>query len=839
VSFAELLKQLRTSAGMTQEGLAEAAGLSYRSISDLERGINLTARRETARLLADALGLEGPDRAFFEAVARGRGSVMHDSLGERILAPDATGVAIATRTLPRDISTFTGRERELAQLTNVLEGSAGPEGVVVAIHAIDGMAGIGKTTFAVRVAHELASRFPDGQIFLRLHGHTPGQHPVSASDALGTLLLTVGVPAPHIPPDMEARASLWRDRMSTKKALLVLDDATGTEHVRPLLPSGSGTLVLITSRRRLTGLPEALPLTLDTLEPGKAAELFARLVARADVRTSDSGVINLVRLCGYLPLAISLMAGQLKHHGTWTSADLAIDLASTRDRLGAIHAEEHSVTAAFDLSYADLNIDQQQLFRRLGLQPGADVDGYAAAALAGTSLVATAMQLEGLYSHHLIDEPVRGRFRFHDLIREHARSLGLTDDRAELNSSIDRLLSYYTHSVRAADRHLARRTPVRFPTIVYNEPNHAPALATRQDAVGWMDAERLNLHAAVDFAAHNDKLQFSIAIPAAMQGFLRTYGHWSQAVALHQRALDSAHRNSDQLGEAAALTNMGDVRYLMGDYPAATANLTRAAELFHGLDDQLGEANSISTLGLVQRATGDHLGAVRNQGRALKLYRAVGDLRGEAVALGDLGFAQYLIGDYPSAKASLTRALQLYSDLGDQNGQATALHFLGTVQSVTEDYSESIASLTRSLALYRGTGTPWGEANALAALGDVQRLTGESSAANANLAQALQLYRELGHRSGESETQNSIGELLQSSSDYENARSHHEQALDIARRIAAPLEEARALEGIGVCHIRCGQTGEGITLLRQALGIYEHVSSPRSHRVEKVLHELG
>ena len=618
MTLAELLRQLRTSAGLTQESLAEAAGLSYRSISDLERGINLTARRETTRLLADALGLEGSDRARFEAVARGRSPVSHTLSKEHGPGPDAPGVALATRTLPRDIPSFTGREHELARLMKALEGLSGPPGAVVAIHAIDGMAGIGKTTFAVRAAHQLASRFPDGQIFLRLHGHTPGQRPVSPSDALATLLLAVGVPAQHIPADMEARASLWRDRMSGKKALLVLDDATGSEHVRPLLPSGAGTLVLITSRRRLAALPEAFPLTLDTLEPEEAAQLLAGLVGRPDVRPSDSVVTELGRLCGYLPLALSLVAGQLKHHSTWSATDLAADLAAAHDRLAAMHAEEHSVAAAFNLSYDDLNVSQQRFFRRLGLQPGADIDTYAAAALAGTALAATAELLKELYAHHLLDEPSRGRYRFHDLIREHARSLGLADDAAERNSAIDRLLSYYAHTASAADRHLARRTPVRFSALAQGQPLYVPALSARQKAVRWMDAERLNLHAAVDAAAYDDRPQYAVAIPAVMHGFLRTYGHWTEALTLHQTALETARRSNDRLGEAAALTHIADVRYLTGDYAAATASLTKAAELFRGLGDRLGEANSISILGLVQRATGDHLGAVKSQSRALE-----------------------------------------------------------------------------------------------------------------------------------------------------------------------------------------------------------------------------
>ena len=226
VTFAALLRKLRTGARLTQEELAEAAALSPRSVSDLERGIAATPRRETIRLLADALRLADPARAEFEAVARGR----------PVPAVPVAGGAAALRTLPRDIASFTGRQQELQELAEAAAGAGG----VVGIHAIGGMAGVGKTAFAVHAAHRLADRFPGGQIFLPLHGHTPGQQPVEPSDALASLLLTAGVPAAQIPPGLEARVALWRDRLAERQLLLVLDDAASSDQVRPLLPGQAG-----------------------------------------------------------------------------------------------------------------------------------------------------------------------------------------------------------------------------------------------------------------------------------------------------------------------------------------------------------------------------------------------------------------------------------------------------------------------------------------------------------------------------------------------------------------------------------------------------------------------
>jgi hypothetical protein len=286
------------------------------------------------------------------------------------------------------------------------------------------MAGIGKTTLAVHAAHRLADRFPDGQLFLPLHAHTPGQRPVDPADALASLLLAAGVGAHAIPAGLEARAARWRDYLAGKKVLLVLDAAAGHEQVRPLLPGTAGSLVLITSRRRLAALEDAAVISLDTLTPGEAEELLARLAGRPGLDAGDAGVGEITRLCGYLPLAIGMLGRQLHHHPAWTTAGLAADLATAQDRLAVMRAEDLSVAAAFDLSYQDLTSDQQRLFRRLGLHPGLDIDANAAAALDGTTLEAARRSLEGLYDQHLITEPAPGRYRLHDLLRGHAQTLG-------------------------------------------------------------------------------------------------------------------------------------------------------------------------------------------------------------------------------------------------------------------------------------------------------------------------------------------------------------------------------------------------------------------------------
>jgi hypothetical protein len=339
--------------------------------------------------------------------------------------------AVALRSLPRDTAAFTGRTRELDGLVAAVYGTAQSLGVV-GIHAVDGMAGIGKTAFAVHAAHRLAVRFPDGQIFVHLHAHSAGQRPVDPADALAALLLAAGVAPQRIPPDLEARSAAWRGHLAGKKVLLVLDDAASTDQVRPLLPGSAGCLVLVTSRRKLTALEEAVPIGLGTLPPGEAAVLFVRLAGRPGLQPGQRGVAEVAQLCGYLPLAIRLAGAGLRHHPAWTVSDLAAELATARDRLAALQAEDISVAAAFDLSYQDLTAVQQRLFRRLGLHPGSDIDAYAAAALDGTDLHITRRRLGELYEHNLIGEPAHGRYRLHDLLREHAWALAAGETRRRI-----------------------------------------------------------------------------------------------------------------------------------------------------------------------------------------------------------------------------------------------------------------------------------------------------------------------------------------------------------------------------------------------------------------------
>jgi tetratricopeptide (TPR) repeat protein/transcriptional regulator with XRE-family HTH domain len=877
LGFGGLLRQLRDKAGLTQDELAEAARVSQRAISDLERGINATARKDTAVLLAGALGLDGPARELFIAAARGRApadKAREAGTGEAGTGKAGTGsAAAASRTLPRDITAFTGRQDELSRLmARWAEAAAG--GTVVSVHAIGGMAGIGKTTFAVHAAHRLADSFPDGQFFLPLHAHTPGQRPIDPADALASLLLTAGVPAHQIPPGLDARSARWRDHAADKKVLLVLDDAAGHRQVRPLLPGTPGSLVLITSRRRLTALEDSAVVSLDTLAPAEAADLLARLASRADVTAHDPGVAQLAALCGYLPLAIGMTGRQLAHHPAWTAPGLAVELAAAKDRLELMAAEDLSVAAAFGLSYQDLDADQQRLFRRLGLHPGPDIDAYAAAALDGSGVAAARRRLDALYDQHLITEPAPGRYRFHDLIREHARTLAAADDAADSDVAAGRLLNYYLHSARAASVHFPSWTNVEGPAPPGREPGSAPPVSTLAQAAGWLEAERANLHAAASYAAATRSV-YTVLIPAAMDGFLQTRGYWDQGLALHQAALAAARQAGDRVGQAlalmllspmqtmtedtpaavasatralqlyrdlgdrtgqaAALHMLGFLHTVTDDYPAAAAELRQALELFRGLGHRRGQGDALHYLGAVHRYTGNYPAAADCQRQALELFCDTGYRTGQANALMHLGAVQQLAGDYPTAATNLLQALALCSDLGDRHLQAQVLFELAAVQRLTGDYPAATASSRQALSLYRQFSEGFSDmAYVLNELGLVQQLTGDYLAAAASHQQALALCQDI-NRTAQAETLNCLGELSSRTADGRQARDDHAQALAIARDLGVPAEEARALEGIGRSHLRDGNPTQAAAPLRDALAIYQRIGGPAARRVEETL----
>lgn len=782
----------------------------------------------------------------------------------------ATARPVAVSTLRRDLATFIGRDRELERIVH-----AAGAGRTVSIHTIDGMAGVGKTALATRAAHELTPRFPDGQYFVELHSYTPGQRPADPADVLAGLLTGLGIDPRHLPDTLAGRRDLWRDRLARKRVLLVLDDARDHTQIEPLLPTGAGCVTLVTSRRRLVALDGALPVALDILDPAAAVDLFTALSHRSPA-ADRATVEQVVAHCGFLPLAIVLLAGRLAHHPSWTVADLADQFTSATDRLAELDAGHRAVRGAFDLSYHDLTPPQQRVFRRLGLHPGPDTDAYAAAALADLPVDIARREVEALYTDHLLEETRPGRYRLPDLLRDYARTLAADDPAADRDAAVDRLLDYYQHAAGSADRHIARRTRPTTTSSTTAAPD-MPDIADSTRALAWMRAERANLLACLDHTATQRPTR-TAELAATLAGLLERDGPWPQARALHQRAADIAERLGDRLGHANALTNLGLVHERTGHYPEAAELYHRARALYRDIDSPLGHANAGLNLSIVRWYTGKYREATELSEQALATYRDIGDRRGEANCLTNVGLVHWDTGDYRTAAALQQQALSIFQEIGDQLGAANTLTNLGGVRSDTGDYEEALHLHRQALAIYRRIGNRVGEAtalgnlgfvrggtghhdeaadlqqqalaiyrdignrlqeaNALTNLGHVRRDTGHYDEAADLQQQALAIFRQIGRRHGEAEVLNEIGRLSVQTGSPQAASSSFDQALEVARSIDSQRELARALEGGGRCRALLGDTPTAVARLREAVDIYRKLGAPETSAAESYLAAL-
>ncbi|SHM78146.1 AfsR/SARP family transcriptional regulator [Actinacidiphila paucisporea] len=754
-----------------------------------QRAGALEAYQRLRRTLIDELGVEpGP------AARAAHQQILADTPARRAAAPPAPAAGPPASAgpvhaspnaaapgppsaLPRDVAAFSGRDVAVRDLlAAVRDGNDPPP--AVAVHAVDGMPGVGKTAFAIHVAHRVAEHFPDGQIFFPLHAHTPGTPPVEPADALTGLLLALGEIPERIPADVAARAGLWRSRLAGRRVLVILDDAASSEQIEPLLPGTPGSTVLVTSRRRLVALRDAVPVSLGVLPPRFAAQLLVAKADRPELAAESGAVAELARLCGYLPLALHLTAARLRHHPSWTAADLVADLGAAKDQLTALATEHTSVATAFRSSWADLSADQKALFRRLGTQPAPDVDAYATAALHDVDLATARRLLEELEDHHLLEELTRGRYRMHDLVREYAR--GLPPDAGD-DAAVRRQLDYY---LLAGAR--AVRPFTQFGLHGLPEPGHRagelPAMDGPMATTAWMRTERLNLRSAAEYAARNGLSVHAVYLPVVMKEFLRTHGYRQEALALYRTAVDTARAAGDRAGQATCLR---DISTFQGPEEA---------------EDSLREA--------------------------LALSRALPDPHGEAIALHLLAGIARVTGRCDTAEDAVRRALQLFIDVGDVRGQAEAWTEASRLQKIAGLYQESTASLERALALSVADSNELGQAAALTALGCLVRSTGDYARALLRYRAALALYRSLDHPVGTATVLADLGDLLRQTGAYGEAARCLEESLDLLSRTSGSLlDRVRALTYRSALSRRAGHVVAAEKDLREALALCTHADS--------------
>ncbi|QKV80058.1 BTAD domain-containing putative transcriptional regulator [Amycolatopsis sp. Hca4] len=683
--------------------------------------------------------------------------------------PPAGRVFGSSNYLPRDADHFVGRVAETVRLTG---GTA--------VYGICGMAGVGKTALAVHLGHRFADRFPDGQLFADLHAHGP-DGPLAPAAALDSLLRQLGVDGARIPERLDQRAALWRSLLVGRNALVVLDDAAGAAQVRPLLPGGTGSLVLVTSRARLTSLDAVTTLSLDVLAPAEAVQLLTR-VAGPDRTGGDPAVAEIARLCGYLPLALRIAAARLRDRPLWTVAHLAGLLRDEHRRLAELSTGDRGVGAAFTLSYRQLAEPQQRLFRLLGGFPGPDIDAWAAAAIAGCGPREAERLLEELVDVHLLAQPALGRYRFHDLIRDHARATGLAGPAAPRDAAASRVFDYYLHvAARAAD--VLEPTRKRFPPAG-SPPAHAPEFGTEAEALAWLEAERPNL-AAIAAAAGRDRPGHCWRLVQTLWRFYFVRGHVDDWLRTHRLALGVVR---DPVAEAELRKNLGLGHWRSGDFAEAVGQHRRALALDRANDDVWGQAKTHNHLGFIHARGGSHDEALAHHRTAAELYRAAGDRCGEARALVGLGDLHYHAGRRAESAADFRRGLDLAHEVGDRWGEALAAIGLGFTAAPRDAHRH----LERGLEYAREAGDRWGESMALTGLGMVRHAEGESADAANVLRQAVTLTQEVGDRWWERMATTALGRVQAALGKDAEAVVLHERAVRLAREAGDEAGEAEA-----------------------------------------------
>jgi tetratricopeptide (TPR) repeat protein/transcriptional regulator with XRE-family HTH domain len=733
--FGDYLHELRTGRQLTQEALADLSGLSVRTLRYLESGRIGQPRWDTVHRLAVGLGLAPAERRLFEAALTGA-------------TPDRPVASAYLTWLPPDVPVFIGRESQLRDLDGLISRphlSSQPPMTAL----VWGAAGIGKSALAVHWGHRHRAVFPDGQLYVNLRGFDPSGPPMPTADAVRILLSALGVPPQRIPGGLAERIGLYRTLVSGQRLLVVLDNARDADQIRPLLPGGSGSRVVITSRNPMIGLvatDAARPIVLDVLSRAEARELLRQRLGPGRISDQDDAVSDIISRCACLPLALALVAARAAAHPRYALAELAAELRRAAHALDVIVSDEPAsdLRTVLSWSYQSLAPDAARMFRLLGLHPGPGISLDAAASLAGLAPASARLLLGQIAGAGLVAEPTPGRFVMHDLLRAYAGELSALESPEERRHATARLLDYYLGTVISADR----KTAPHRDAIDVAPPGNCvtlTAMSDRQTAQAWLQAEYpvlirvVETAAAAGFDVHAWQLAWGLVEYLDLQGY-------SNDLARTQRiALAAAERLGNHDAEGRSLRFLANADIKMGNLDRAGQYLKRAVRLCADRLDTAGEANAhlnLAALGVQQERFGD----VNDHAlQALELYRRAEHRRGEGIALNSLGYGYALAGDLPKALRYCTEALAVNNETDHRKLSAHTYDSLGYIYSQLHEFDKSAGCYRDALMLFREFGDRYSEADALINLGDVARDRGDGSAAKEAWLNAAAILDDMDH----------------------------------------------------------------------------------------------
>jgi DNA-binding SARP family transcriptional activator len=739
---------------------------------------------------------------------------------------------VVPRELPGPVPQFVGRAAELADLTGMLDRVSAQRPRTLVISAIAGMAGVGKTALAMQWAHQVADRFPDGQLHVNLRGYDPGQ-PMSAADVLAGFLRSLGVAEQDIPAETGERAARYRSLLAGRRMLIVIDNAGDVEQVRPLLPGSPSCVAVVTSRDALAGLVArdgAHRLDLGLLPPAEAVGLLRALIGER-VDAEPEAAVTLARYCARLPLALRVAAERAAASPGLSLADVTSELADQQERLDLLDAAGDRLTAVravFSWSVRHLDGEAARAFRLLGLHPGADFDAYAAAALTDTTLRQARWLLDRLARAHLIQPAGTGRYGMHGLLRAYAADQAADQDsEQERGAALTRLFDNYLATAAVAAGTLFPADPDQ-PALPQPAGPLAPVTSPAA-ALAWLDAQRSALVAVAAYAADHRWPGHAIGLAATIFRYLDV-GHFSDAAAMHSHARRAAVQAGDRAAEAAALTMLGAVDAAQGHLRQATSHLEQALALCREDSDRIGEARALGNLGMAEYCQGRYQQSAGCHREALVIYLEVGDHAGEARELHCLGVVDLRRGRYEQAAGHLRRSLALFRDTGLRSGEALVLGNLGELELRQGRYVQAAGHLRRSLGLGREIGSRLCQARALACLGISELRQGRRRQAIGHLRQSLALHSQAGNCSGQAEALNGLGEAFLAASQVGQASAGHAAALALAIQCGDKHEQARAHNGLASARQATGDSGQARSH-RQALAYSTEPGTPEDKQI--------
>ncbi|MFG2225008.1 tetratricopeptide repeat protein [Streptomyces sp. NPDC048644] len=766
---------------------AEATRLLQQTRRRITRDLGSEPGRRLQHIHQGILSGTAADALLPEPVTSGAGA-------PRGAAPD---------NLPMDVL-WVGRRDELRHLTDALDDAGQAGGPVVTVEAIGGMGGIGKTSLAVHVAHQLRDRFPDGRLYLHLRGHTPDSEPLDPARGLAILLRQLG--KENLPQSTEELAALWRTTVQDRRMLVILDDAAGPAQIRPLLPGSSPTAVIVTSRRRLTGLPQIRSISLDEMPVDDAVALFERRLGphRLPCRTDSA---EIVRLAGYIPLAIEILASRLLSRPSWTAADLLRQLNGSGGHLSQIRDGEVRMAHIFALSYRDLTPSQKLVFRRVGRHLGVEFGPQAAAALSGLPFDETERALEALLTGHLLFEPSPHRFRIHDLLREYTRTLigdepgedSDVDSDHDVRQALQRLTAHYLGVADRADRlaypFRSRSAPLSTRQAPAAEPGSR--LADAGDAEQWFITEGGNLLASLEYVRAQDSPGRLAEVVHVLAGFLDMEGYLATAEPLLRAAVAHWRTVRDEHALACALLDLSTVCAHGGHYDEAHTTADEALALARALKMPELESESIHQLTIPLWHTGQYATALELQKHSLNLRLQTSDKLQIARGYNLIGISYLQLNQNEESLKCFTQALAGFTDIGDQRGTYRTVNNIAELQQKLGNLDAAERAYRKAMELSRSMGSRGDYATLQMNLASVLTETGRADEALRLFEAALPALHSVADARGTVIARNGLGRALQAVGRAEEAMTHHLAALVEARRIRATGEEIAALYDLG------------------------------------------